>query len=226
MKANSTNPIFELYNVTESSTRKVHLRRLNDILHLCLERGDLSRALRAWTILSTCKEFDWITKWRTGLYLLSHGTTHDTHRENSRSLEFLKKLMRHHPEQQEVILQEIILVLADLGKFKEALDEIDLYLPSFPYQDNPALHTYAGLITLMLSKSSSYTESKSLTRQAKDHFSRTLALDPDNSIARSFFEETCKELNNPTRPEEENSEEEMDLDGIRSPKRARGHTSA
>ena len=95
----SVSPIFELHNVSHSSTRKVHIRRLNDILYVCLERGDLNRALRAWQILSTCKEFDWISKWKTGLHLLSYDSTRNITRSNPRSLEFLKKLMRHYPEQ-------------------------------------------------------------------------------------------------------------------------------
>ncbi|PAV21269.1 rna polymerase i transcription factor subunit rrn11 [Pyrrhoderma noxium] len=136
--------------------------------------------------------------------------------------------MRHYPEQRESILQEIILVLADLGKFKEALDELDLYLPSFPYQENPTLHIYAGLITLRLSKLANHTENKTLLIQARDHFTRTLALDQDNTIAKTFIEEINEELHSTEDSGDDNSEVEMemDLDGDRSSKRARSHTDA
>lgn len=64
------------------------------------------------------------------------------------------------------------------GKHREALDELELcvlgeamynilsifsrYLPSFPYQDNPVLHTYAGLLCIFLSQSECEPQGKFL----------------------------------------------------------------
>ncbi|OCB84844.1 hypothetical protein A7U60_g8065 [Sanghuangporus baumii] len=136
----------------------MHVRRLNDILHLSIEREDFSRARRAWAILARCKEFDWKTKWRTGLLLLSDNPLSGQHHHQQASggsVEFLKKFMRYYPDEQESVLQETILHLTHEGKFREALDELDLYLPSFPFQESPFLLAYAGLISFRLAISSS-----------------------------------------------------------------------
>lgn len=52
------------------SARKFHLRRLNDIVHLCVQRGDLVRAKAAFAILARCREIDWVDMWRTGLAVI------------------------------------------------------------------------------------------------------------------------------------------------------------
>ena len=100
-------PIFELNGIddkTPSATRKVHIRRLNDILHLSLERGDLPRARRVWAILVRCKEFDWKSKWRIGLLLLSDpSSSHQSQHENG-NIDYLKKLMRHYPDEAGLVL--------------------------------------------------------------------------------------------------------------------------
>ena len=57
--------------VRPSSSRKIHVRRLNDLMHLSIERGEYAHARRAWSILLRCKEFDWRTMWKTGLLLVS-----------------------------------------------------------------------------------------------------------------------------------------------------------
>ena len=38
------------------------------------------------------------------------------------------------------------------------------------------------------------TENKTLLIQARDHFTRTLALDQDNTIAKTFIEEVGKDI--------------------------------
>ena len=55
-----------LYSVRhDTNVRRAHLRRLLDIAHLSLERGDVPRARRAWAILSRCAEAEgW---WTDGL---------------------------------------------------------------------------------------------------------------------------------------------------------------
>lgn len=49
------------------STQKEHFRRLYDVWHLCVARGDLVRARRAYALLVRCREFDWATNWRSGI---------------------------------------------------------------------------------------------------------------------------------------------------------------
>lgn len=70
------NFLFEsLDSKSPPTARKVHIRRLYDILELCIQRNDFDRAKRAWCVLIRCKEFQWEDQWRTGLYIISEGST-------------------------------------------------------------------------------------------------------------------------------------------------------
>ena len=51
-----------------------------------------------------------------------------------------------------MILRELVLRLIYAGKHRRALDELDLYLPLFPFHDNPVMHVYAGLLALYLAQ--------------------------------------------------------------------------
>ena len=79
------------------TARTVHIRRLYDLLQLCIQRNDLSRAKRAWTILARCQEVDWKTMWTTGVYLLSDDT--NSPEANLPRLEFLRAMMLQRPEE-------------------------------------------------------------------------------------------------------------------------------
>lgn len=52
------------------SARKFHLRRINDVLHLCLQRGDIERARGAFSVLIRCREIEVWDLWRVGLSLV------------------------------------------------------------------------------------------------------------------------------------------------------------
>lgn len=88
-----------------STARRVHIRRLYDILQLCILRNDVPRAKRAWSILARCKEIDWKDLWKCGLLLLGdvsagvHGT--DTSDGDARAamsrIEYLRKMRMQHP---------------------------------------------------------------------------------------------------------------------------------
>lgn len=102
-------------------------------------------------------------------------------------------------------------VLVQNGRYTEALDEIELsvvlsfttslpltyyvarYLPSFPYQDNPVLHIYAGLICLYMSQDpDSRKDHKSpdrLLEEAKAHLNRVITIDPRNCVAHFFLDQ-------------------------------------
>lgn len=56
------------------SARKFHIRRLNDIVHLCIQRGDLVRAKAAFAVLARCREIDCMDMWRTGLAVVGSGS--------------------------------------------------------------------------------------------------------------------------------------------------------
>ena len=78
------------------TSRRVHLRRLYDILHLSIQRGDLHRARRAWAILVRCKEIDWRTSWMLALGLLDY-SGHTT-KSNQTKIDYLRTTMLHSPE--------------------------------------------------------------------------------------------------------------------------------
>lgn len=76
-----TAPIFELpiprrkadqfsLNPTTGGLRKLHIRRLYDLLHLSLLRRDLVRASKCWKILVRCREIDFGQLWHLGLRVL------------------------------------------------------------------------------------------------------------------------------------------------------------
>ncbi|KAI0750952.1 hypothetical protein C8Q80DRAFT_1099889 [Daedaleopsis nitida] len=140
------------------TSRKLHIRRLLDILQICIQRGDWDRARRAWAILARCREVNWKSMWRTSLLLITQGTNFDVDdaQMNEDKVRFLSVMMRQHPDERESILKELVLRLIHAGQHRRAMEELDLYvyLPSYPYQDNAVLHTYAGLIALYLAQPS------------------------------------------------------------------------
>ena len=73
-----------------TSIRKAYIQNLTELLHVCLLRGELDRAKRAWSILVRrphtwlglrliarqirCREIDWRSRWNWGLLIVSHAT--------------------------------------------------------------------------------------------------------------------------------------------------------
>lgn len=93
-------PIFDLSgrSITPSTDRRRIVLQLNDTLHLCIEKGDIQNARRAWNILIQCKEFDWKSMWRTALLLLdSSGNTSNNSSENLTE-DFLKEMIANYPQ--------------------------------------------------------------------------------------------------------------------------------
>src|SRR5580765_2212935 len=78
------------------TTRQLHIRRLYDLLQLCIHRHDYERAKRAWAILARCNEVEWKSLWPTALLIIGGnptalGTGQDT--------EFLRTMMLQHPDE-------------------------------------------------------------------------------------------------------------------------------
>lgn len=78
------------------TARKVHIRRLYDLLQLSIHRNDLPRARRAWCILARCKEVHWMTMWTTGLHVLCAGVDEGNHTQ--KRLEYLRTMMLRNTE--------------------------------------------------------------------------------------------------------------------------------
>ncbi|PFH51375.1 hypothetical protein AMATHDRAFT_142556 [Amanita thiersii Skay4041] len=198
MAASDHNFLFSSLESKRSlSARKVHICRLYDILQLSIQRHDLQRARRAWAILARCKEVHWMSFWTVGLQLIGSGI--DQAQDNKEKLSYLRSLMLQHGEEREPILEELVQRLILTGSHREALDELELYLPSFPYHDNPNLHLYAGMLSLYLAQSASTgTDSQfnqNLVRDAKSHLGRTKELDPENEVAQALFNQVVTNLN-------------------------------
>jgi len=136
-------------------------------------------------------------------------------------------MMLQYPDDREAILKELVFRLIRAGKCREALDELELYLPSFPYQDNPTLHIYAGLASLYLAQpasGSARTPDSILLRDAQTHFDHAKALDPDNDLPQAFLEKISILQNDPRDRQEESDDDGMFLDetpGPRDRKRVR-----
>ena len=96
---------------SSASARRVHLRRLCDILHLSIQRGDLLLAQRSFAILSRCEDIEWAAIWKYGLIVLAaadqpdqppgkNNDDDDTLQLGTpKHIEFLRILMLRHPEE-------------------------------------------------------------------------------------------------------------------------------
>lgn len=84
-----------------STARKVHLRRLRDILHLSIQRGDLLLARRAFGLLARCPEIEWTAIWKIGLVILATDSPPggDNILGTTKHVEFLRVMMLQHPEE-------------------------------------------------------------------------------------------------------------------------------
>jgi len=77
-----------------NSERKYHIRRLVDLLQLCIHKHDWKRARKAWGILARCPEFDWKPLWQTGVLLTSSSSDGEVAgHDDPRRLEFLRVMM-------------------------------------------------------------------------------------------------------------------------------------
>lgn len=83
-------------DISPLTSRRVHLRRLYDVLHLSIQRGDLHRARRAWAILARCKEIDWKASWVLAVGLLDRSGL--STESNQTKIDYLRTMMLHSPE--------------------------------------------------------------------------------------------------------------------------------
>ena len=89
-----------------SSARRVHLRRLSDILHVSIQRGDLPLARSSFGLLARCEDVEWAAIWKFGLAILAADGDHppppppgDVLLGTPKHIEFLQVMMLRHPEQ-------------------------------------------------------------------------------------------------------------------------------
>jgi hypothetical protein len=77
------------------TARAVHIRRLYDILLLCLQSGELQRACKAYAILLRSREVDWKELWKLGAFLLCKSG--GVGGVGGRDVEFLRIMLLQHP---------------------------------------------------------------------------------------------------------------------------------
>lgn len=198
------------------TSRRIHIRRLYDILHLSLQQQDLIRAQRAWAILARCNEVHWKNLWTLSVGLL------DRHFGDVDSvptkIDYLKAMMLQHPDEREQILSELIHLYILAGRHRDALDELEFCLPSFPYYDNPTLHLYAGLCCMFNAQlpndlvegaDDSSAAERNLIDRAQIFFQRAKALDPNNIVVDSLVNMAQCLLQAPHTGPHESDEEAM-----------------
>ncbi|WFC95525.1 hypothetical protein MBRA1_002173 [Malassezia brasiliensis] len=106
--------------------RRIHVRRLYDLLQLMLLRRDARRAARCLKLLMNAPEWRPVELWKLGLEVASMSET-----ETLAPLRYLQYIAR----------KRTVL---------DAMEETNSVIASFPYRHNPQLHTYLGLLTLYL----------------------------------------------------------------------------
>ncbi|KIM68892.1 hypothetical protein SCLCIDRAFT_1209109 [Scleroderma citrinum Foug A] len=192
------------------TSRRVHLRRLYDVLHFSLQRHDMIRARRAWAILARCNEVNWKTLWTLSIGLLDHQA--NTTESSPVKIDYLRSMMLQHPEEREKILGELVHHFILAGRHKDALDELEFCLPSFPYRDNPVLHLYAGLCCMFHAQSSNDILGDHAARimidRAQIFFERAKALDPDNIVVDSLVTMAQCLSQTPSRADHHESDDE------------------
>lgn len=82
-----------------STARKVHLRRLRDVLHLSIQRGDHLLARRAFGLLARCPEIEWVAIWKFGLIILATNSPPGNILGTAKHIDFLRIMMLQHPEE-------------------------------------------------------------------------------------------------------------------------------
>ncbi|KAE8541508.1 hypothetical protein D1P53_002870 [Cryptococcus gattii VGV] len=152
----------------ELPLRHAYIHSLANLLHACLLRGDIDRAKRAWAILIRCREVDWRARWQWGLLFLSSGSSDavqntqasmyasqadDDYRQAERWINTLRVGARM--EDKPSLLHALTLILIQHARYRQALEELETYLPSYPYLLSASLHTYAGLLAFYLAQPSS-----------------------------------------------------------------------
>jgi RNA polymerase I-specific transcription initiation factor RRN11 len=101
LHGNNSSFLFNSFDWKAPSTaRKIHIRRLLDILHLSIQRRDLPRARKAFGLLSRCEEIEWTAIWKLALLLLSDELpTSGNAPRTAKQLDFLRVMMLQHPEE-------------------------------------------------------------------------------------------------------------------------------
>ncbi|KAH9453920.1 hypothetical protein Pst134EB_014020 [Puccinia striiformis f. sp. tritici] len=197
-------------NPATGGPRKFHIRRLFDLLQLCLLRRQHRQARDIWAILVRCREVDFAVLWDIGLRVLHlpHLTPLSDPSDIDSHLNYMKACRNLGDQETAKVLMEYISVLVSVGKLREALDELQLWLSSLPCSQHAGLHEYAALVALsiipppQLSDDADESEGQPPTineylqaisdhvmfARAKTYFERAHSLDPTCILSSAYLE--------------------------------------
>ncbi|WFD36453.1 hypothetical protein MCUN1_003332 [Malassezia cuniculi] len=131
--------------------RRLHVRRLFDLVHLCILRGDRRRAARALQLLMHTYEWRPSELWHLGLVVAGMPGDKDY------SARYLGQMSLRHPELRSVLMPHLAYALIKEERYAEARDEIEKYvfykkltsvISTRPHRYNPQLHVYLALLIL------------------------------------------------------------------------------
>ncbi|WAQ86309.1 hypothetical protein PtA15_7A35 [Puccinia triticina] len=177
-------------NPATGGPRKFHIRRLFDLLQLCLLRRQHDQARQIWSILVRCREVDFPALWDLGLRVMNlpHPSTPladqsaiDNH------LNYLKACRNLSDQETAKVLIEYVSVLVSVGRLREALDELQLWLSSLPCSQHAGLHEYAGR-PLKLTEYLDAISDHVMFGRAKAYFERAQSLDPTCVLSPAYLE--------------------------------------
>lgn len=136
-----------------------------------------------------CKEVDWRSRWQWGLALLNANSDSQPNTlsvgpgDNDRTEQWLRSLRPSAPGdevshddthssrrirltiiQKPLLLHALILHMIRNARYREALEELETYLTSYPYILSGILHTYAGMIAFYLAQPASLRTGSSVQK--------------------------------------------------------------
>lgn len=124
--------------------RRRHMRRVYDLLHLQLLRGDAERALRCLQILLASPEWKPVELWKMGLWVATLSEQEDE------ALQYLHRLSRTRSTLRPYAFPLLIREMIAQGHYEQAHESLSSMISAYPYRHYPHLHTYMGLLTLYL----------------------------------------------------------------------------
>ncbi|KAG0262114.1 hypothetical protein BG011_000311 [Mortierella polycephala] len=160
-------------------SRRLHLELTGQLLRRTLARRDYKRAYRLYCILISSREISEDLVWKIGAELLRQKKEYEP-----LCVRFLQQVFAKATYCRESILLETTLYQLRCGKIEEAQRTLDPHLDMSPYDRNPLLQGYAGVVQYALwnmavqekrrskplsQQSDDWETSKGLSQGYKDH---------------------------------------------------------
>ncbi|CAO1635964.1 unnamed protein product [Sympodiomycopsis kandeliae] len=153
----------------KETDRTKHLTYLHSLLHVLLQRhptlsddrekdANAVRVGRIVRLLWSTREWRQGQLWEVGLAWAGLPTSQDGQQQASmteRRIQFLSAVSSRCRGLRPLMLANRAQELITLGRWKEALDEIELVIQASPYRSSPELNLYAGLLVVLIDDNSS-----------------------------------------------------------------------